>query len=263
MAVCLAVRSRLAVTFPFNLFREVFGLSAGNRPSACPAPTREFDAARSGKMLATLVTALGASSSDRPLDPDRPLDLMCVDDAFPPALSSMGFSLYEFTGGEKGTTIGDGGNDMYDGGNEIRLRVNGQWTDALKYTQQCTGAVSEPAGKGDAMYATCKTSGSDPLFSAVFRSVGGAIDGLRISGNLGADGRGRQASSARPLVTKVPDADKPPDKPLQSPVYGYFKAVYHAASSDASYVADPSINHLILARSDSGLQTIGSTTDTG
>ena len=212
-------------------------------------------------MLATLVTALGAASSD------RPLDLMCVDDAFPPKLSSMGFSLYEFTGGEKGTNIGDGGNDMYDGGNEIRLRVNGQWTDALKYTQQCTGAVSEPAGKGDAMYATCKTSGSDPLFLAVFRSAGGAIDGLRISGNLGADGQGRQASSARPLVTKAPDANKPPasppDKPLQSPVYGYFKAVYHAASSDASYNADPSVNHLILARSDSGLQTVGSTTDTG
>ena len=209
-------------------------------------------------MLATLVTALGAASSD------RPLDLMCVDDAFPPKLSSMGFSLYEFTGGEKGTNIGDGGNDMYDGGNEIRLRVNGQWTDALKYTQQCTGAVSEPAGKGDATYATCKTSGSDPLFSAVFRSAGGAIDGLRISGNLGADGQGRQASSARPLVTKAPDADADkPDKPLQSPVYGYFKAVYHAASSDASYDADPSVNHLILARSDSGLQTVGSTTDTG
>ena len=209
-------------------------------------------------MLATLVTALGAASSD------RPLDLMCVDDAFPPKLSSMGFSLYEFTGGEKGTNIGDGGNDMYDGGNEIRLRVNGQWTDALKYTQQCTGAVSEPAGKGDATYATCKTSGSDPLFSAVFRSAGGAIDGLRISGNLGADGQGKQASSARPLVTKAPDADADkPDKPLQSPVYGYFKAVYRAASSDASYNADPSVNHLILARSDSGLQTVGSTTDTG
>ena len=107
-------------------------------------------------MLATFLTALGAASSD------GPLDLMCVDDAFPPKLSLRGSSLYEFTGGEKGTNIGDGGNDMYDGGNEIHLRVNGQWTDALKYTQQCTGAVSEPAGKGDAMYATCKTSGSDP-----------------------------------------------------------------------------------------------------
>ena len=93
----------------------------------------------------------------------------------------------------------------------------------------------------------------------------GLIDGFRVDGNLGADGQGRQASSARPLVTKAPnaDADKPPDKPLQSPVYGYFKAVYHAASSDASYNADPSVNHLILARSDSGLQTVGSTTDTG
>ena len=122
------------------------------------------------------------------------VDLTCVLDAWPASLSS----LYQFSGGETGVTIGDGGDDMFDQANMVRLRVNGQWTDPLKYTQQCEGAVAEPARKGDAEYATCKTIGTAPVFAAVFSSAAGAIDGLRISGNLGADGQGQPFSRRTP-----------------------------------------------------------------
>lgn len=93
-----------------------------------------------------------------------PLDLSCVVDAWPPATVTQ---LYMFTGGEAGATkIGDGGNDMFDGGNELRLRVNGQWTPPLEYTQECDTKIGTPVGRGDAMYTTCKLPGTTALFAA-------------------------------------------------------------------------------------------------
>ena len=55
-------------------------------------------------MITAILTALVTSSSLAPPS----LDLMCVDEVFPPLLSSIAYSLYEFSGGDKGTNIGDG-----------------------------------------------------------------------------------------------------------------------------------------------------------
>ena len=130
-------------------------------------------------------------------------DLTCVEQSWPPPQIS---GLYAFSGAEAGSSIEDGGNDMYDGGNMMWLRVNGQWSPhALKYTQVCFGGdMGEGAGRGDAEYNTCYLSSTAPLFAAVFTSPTASIDGFRVDGNLGADGKGFPAlasitSSSRPL----------------------------------------------------------------
>ena len=101
------------------------------------------------------------------------VDLHCFASAWPPAEIS---NLFTFTGGNVGTNIGDGGMDMYDGGNELRLRVSGEWTPALSYTQVCDGPIDTPTGLGDAIYDTCKLRGSAGLFAAAFHSPTSAID---------------------------------------------------------------------------------------
>ena len=90
----------------------------------------------------TLLASLAIAAAT--VDADAQTDLRCVASAWPAGLTS----LYPFSGGKEGTKIEDGGSDMYDGGNEIHLRVGGQLTDALKYTQVCDGDLSEPARRG-------------------------------------------------------------------------------------------------------------------
>ena len=68
------------------------------------------------------------------------MKLTCATSVWPAGLSK----LYAFSGGKVGTLIGDGGNDMFDNGNELRLRVSGQWTSPLKYTQASSAIVSCP-----------------------------------------------------------------------------------------------------------------------
>ena len=95
---------------------------------------------------------------------ETPLDARCVDDAWPANLPS----LYSFTSGTMGYTIKDGGDDMFDTGNELRIRVNGQWSSPLYYTQVCDGASANAvfyedkwshrhdSAAFDAQYLTCK-----------------------------------------------------------------------------------------------------------
>lgn len=175
-----------------------------------------------------------------PLASPTPVDLSCVASVWPGAVTS----LYQFSGGASGTIIADGGDDMYDGGNELRLRVNGQWTEPLKYTQICDGALSEPARRGDVEYATCKYATSAALFAAAFFSPAGMIDGFRVGGNLGADGAGHMSTSTTPLRGA-------------NNTFGFFKNVFGAGPATR---ADPSVNHLIIARSE-GKVTMGVTTD--
>ena len=95
---------------------------------------------------------------------------------------------------------------MYDGGNYISVRGGAptpKWKFALPYTQDCEGLFPTPVGLGDITYATCKlmdgtrhtfdsrgdvTAGT--LFSAIFSSPSASIEGILISGNLGADDQG-------------------------------------------------------------------------
>lgn len=170
-----------------------------------------------------------------------PTDLSCLATSWPTGLRS----LYPFTGGESGTSIGDGGRDMFDNGNILRVRVHGQWSEPLKYMQVCAGEASDPA-RGDVDYATCKTPGVAPVFAATFHSPSGAIDGFRVSGNVGTDGSGYHFANAG-------------DTPLQSSnltdnQYGFYKKTWGAT--------DPSINHLIIVRGvQSAVTDIGQTTD--
>ena len=189
-----------------------------------------------------MIAILGAAASANPPPPEK-LDLSCIAASFPPA--TIAVRTHSLSGAESGTDIGDGGNDMYDHGNQIRLRTHGQWSQPLKYTQVCAGQAAEPAGPY-AHYATCQTPTAAPVFLASFYSASAAIDGFRTSGGTGADGGGGQFANAgtQPLVSV---------NVTNGHVYGYFKKTFGTT--------DPSINHLVIARSASAQNTIGSTTD--
>ena len=70
-------------------------------------------------MTTTLIVGLFTAAV--PLGLASPTDLTCVGAAWKAAAPA---SLYAFSGGEFGTQIADGGDDMYDGGNMLRLRVD-------------------------------------------------------------------------------------------------------------------------------------------
>ncbi|KOO29422.1 hypothetical protein Ctob_007133 [Chrysochromulina tobinii] len=176
-----------------------------------------------------------------------PTDLSCVQRAWPGMDANSARYVYSFSGGVTGTMIVDGGRDMYDNGNEMRLRVRGQWSAPLQYKQICDGTTSEPVGRGGATYATCKENRDGPgrFFSAAFHSDQGIIDGFRISGNLGADGRGGQTTPAAALFGT-------------NGTRGFYKSVHDAYT--AGIGSDPSVNHLVIARA-AGTQTVGAGTD--
>lgn len=96
---------------------------------------------------------------------------------------------------------------MYDGGNYLSIRAKGEWREYLSYTQDCDGLLHTSVDVADVTYSTCKTMdggtvglntngiwrddgdvSSGTLFAATFASASSAIDGIMISGNLGADG---------------------------------------------------------------------------
>ena len=161
--------------------------------------------------------------------------LACVTTKWPADLPN----LYAFGEGYSGRTIADGGKDMYDNGNVLSLQLNGKWQMELPYTQDCDGLFPSSLFGGLGEYSTCKlmdgTLASDTrgektagtLFAAAFSSTASAITGFAVTGNLGADGEGHQVY----FNVTGPRG-----------VRGYYKQVYGAQN-------DPSINHLILARS--------------
>jgi hypothetical protein len=121
---------------------------------------------------------------------------------------------------------------MYDGGNELHIKV-GSSSATVSYTN--TDAYTS-AGIGDVQYYTYKQTlshGQLTAFVAEFASASSAITGFQITGNNGADGYGSQAYGTHDSSTWTG---------LQNGWHGAFKQVYSA-------YADPSINHLVMAKS--------------
>ena len=133
-------------------------------------------------------------------------------------------NMYQFSGGEYGYGIDDGGNDMYDGGNFIS--TDESWS-YLNYSQ---GVIQDGSSVGLGSYFTFKTNG---LFVMAATDV--TANSFQISGNLGADGSGQMDAS---VITVV----------MGGVTYkGFIKRVYNAW--------DPSVNHLIIVRDDNNSVT--------
>ncbi|MBV6643561.1 MAG: choice-of-anchor D domain-containing protein [Cyclobacteriaceae bacterium] len=129
-------------------------------------------------------------------------------------ITSLIPSRYNFSGGETGTGISDGGNDMYDGGNYLSTNFGG----SIEYTN---GSLQSSPYLANKDYFTAKYPG---LF--VLAAETSEIDFFTINGNLGADGGGS-------LDESVLQVSKGGRKFL-----GFVKRVYDAW--------DPSVNHLII-----------------
>ncbi|MEM7409976.1 MAG: thrombospondin type 3 repeat-containing protein [Myxococcota bacterium] len=134
-----------------------------------------------------------------------------------PAITALVPDRFDFTEGETGSGISDGGNDMYDWGN--RLSTN-SWS-SLAYQN---GSIAERGFGPDGRYTTLKFPG---LFALMAEQV--SIDSFQISGGLGADGVGEAEAKALPLSDGFTL---------------YLKRVWGAPN--------PSVNHLILIPTPSG-----------
>ncbi|MCI0451973.1 MAG: choice-of-anchor D domain-containing protein, partial [Candidatus Latescibacteria bacterium] len=122
---------------------------------------------------------------------------------------------FDFTEGETGNNIMDGGNDMYDGGNFLATNILA----GLSYSDNAI--VASAAFGPDGRYFTRKYPG---LFVMVADMS--SVDYFHIYGNLGADGSGNVDGAV--LSAEVSGV----------PFQGFVKRVYNAF--------DPSVNHLIL-----------------
>ncbi|UCH85171.1 MAG: choice-of-anchor D domain-containing protein, partial [Candidatus Latescibacterota bacterium] len=121
---------------------------------------------------------------------------------------------YDFSGGESGYYITDGGGDMYDGGNYLSTNFgNIIYSDNVIVNSAYFGAGGR--------YFTRKYPG---LF--VLAADMNGVQYFEISGNLGADGSG--SADGAILQARVSGID----------FYGFVKRVYNAY--------DPSVNHLII-----------------
>ncbi|MBN1660144.1 MAG: carboxypeptidase regulatory-like domain-containing protein [Anaerolineae bacterium] len=122
---------------------------------------------------------------------------------------------YEFSGGESGYSINDGGDDMYDGGNYLSTDLGGSiaYSDNVIVDSTLFGA----AGR----YFTRKYPG---LFVLAAEMEG--VGFFQISGDLGADGSGTVDGTVLQTVH------------YGVTYYGFVKRVYGAG--------DPSVNHLII-----------------
>lgn len=145
--------------------------------------------------------------------------------------------------GFTGRYVEDGLCDMYDEGNSVSVAVSGHgFSYALPYTQQCDGTWTD-SGHGDVEYFTCRVdvngtlnslqNHSSTVWFAGFRSKSGAIEGLAIRGELGADGygRGKTGRTSAPVHSR----------------YGYY--------SQTLETKDPSVNHLVVVESDRWVNT--------
>jgi len=138
--------------------------------------------------------------------------------------------------GFSGIYVNDGDSDMYDDGNALSVSVVGLgFSPAVNYTQQCDGTWSK-LGHGDVEYFTCRVDTTDTLnlqdgnestvWFAGFRSASGSISGLKIGGELGADGK----DGSLGLAGRTPTP--------RGGYYGYY--------TQTVGTGDPSINQLLL-----------------
>ena len=139
-----------------------------------------------------------------------------------PNLTALIPDLYSFTEGTSGNSIIDGGNDMYDTGNFLSTSLGSK----IPYSN---GVVSTHAALGTGgSYFTRKSPG---LFAFVGDLAGPTS--FSTSGNLGADGAG--LVSVTSLFRTVGGMS----------YQGFIKRVYSSSN--------PSVNHLIIVASRSGL----------
>jgi YVTN family beta-propeller protein len=122
---------------------------------------------------------------------------------------------FDFSEGETGYYIIDGGNDMYDGGNYLSTDLGGY----IMYSNNLIVPGAEFGANG--RYFTRKYPG---LFFLAADMTG--VDYFEISGNLGADGGGYADGTVLQL------------QHYGNSYYGFVKRVYDAG--------DPSVNHLII-----------------
>jgi len=139
-------------------------------------------------------------------------------------------NFFEFFDGEIGASISDGGGDMYDGGNFLSIN-NGN---ALQYSNDLV--LADATLGTDGQYFTRKYPG---LF--VFAADINNVSSFNITGDLGADGAG--SVDGFQLNQNINGIN----------YTGFAKRVYDAF--------DPSVNHLIIIRSTTGVtQSIPTTT---
>jgi hypothetical protein len=123
---------------------------------------------------------------------------------------------FNFSEGESGSYIVDGGNDMYDWGNYLKTNIGG-------YIQYSNRKISTSQYLGNRKYFTLKGEGVF-LFACDLKDV----SYFEIDGNLGADGMG----SVDGVVLKM--------KMGGNSYLGFVKRVYNAG--------DPSVNHLVIVQ---------------
>ncbi|MFC5051170.1 choice-of-anchor D domain-containing protein [Rubritalea spongiae] len=139
---------------------------------------------------------------------------------------------FDFSGGDSGHYIADGGSDMYDYGNYLETNLSNS---SIFYSNN--HIRNDPDFGENGSYFTRKYPG---LF--VLGAELDSIDHFKVSGSLGADGRGYQDSAA--ITTTY----------LGTSYTGYIKRVFNAGT--------PSVNHLIIVPTDSSIsQLTGSTTE--
>lgn len=138
------------------------------------------------------------------------------------AITNLIPDLYPFTEGTSGTYIQDGGNDMYDGGNYLNTSLG----NGIAYSDNVV-TTSTKLGTGGT-YFTRKHPG---LF--VFAADLNGVSSFFTSGNLGADGLGTVSGTT---LTRT----------WAGRTYtGFFKSV--------ASTTDPSVNHLVILESRSGM----------
>lgn len=145
------------------------------------------------------------------------------------SITSLIPNRYNFSEGESGSQINDGGFDMYDGGN--RLGTN--FGSSFQYSNGMISTNHHLLDGGD--YFTAKYEG---LF--VFSADLNNVTSFNINGGLGADGGGSADGSVLSIVRGGVE------------FFGFVKRVY-----DTSY--EPSVNHLVIVRKQ---QSISHTFDT-
>lgn len=140
------------------------------------------------------------------------------------SLTSLIPNVYNFSDGNTGTYISDGGGDMYDGGNMLTTNLSSSF---MNYTNGSIVSNTQNLG-AQGQYFTYKGVGVW-LFAADINGV----SNFNITGDLGADGGGF-ADAAVLTTTKNGISYK-----------GFVKRVYSAG--------DPSVNHLVIVQDKSGL----------
>ncbi len=182
------------------------------------------DPARSHSALrpdAGAVFAFGRhGSSPAPASTSTPLEEILENlDANFASVNSLVPNRFDFTEGETGNIIFDGGNDMYDGGNMLGTDMGGP-------IQYSNGVIVASTVFGtDGRYFTRKYPG---LFVLVADMTD--VEYFEIFGNVGADGSGNVDGAV--LAADVSGTS----------FQGFVKRIFNAF--------DPSVNHLILVEED-------------